>query len=203
MSKSTAEATNTEVQEPTIGQELGFIPLDNEEETTEETEAIETEPATEEPVEETKTEEAEYLNIEELGDKMFKLKINGEESTITVKDALRRIQTDKHLTQEGQRLAEARRQFDELKNSVVDKSTEVKTETDPYDTSYEDESTVNPDIADLKAQIATLTDAVGSVKQNLAPTVYEQNVKAIDTYLRESEGVEESHLIGVFEVNLS
>ncbi len=183
MSESTEEAT-TEVQEPTIGQELGFIPLDNEEETTEETETIETEPDTKEPVEETKTDEVIYLNIEDDGDKMFKLKINGEESTITVKDALRRIQTDKHLTQEGQRLAEERRQLNELKNSVADESAKPKPKED-WDTSYEDETVPNSDIADLKAQIATLTDAVGSVKQNLAPTVYEQNVKVIDNYLRE------------------
>ena len=185
MSKSTAEAT-TEVQEPTIGKEL--FPeqfTDDTEIVEEETEAIETEPDTKESVEETKTDEVEYLNIEELGDKVFKLKINGEESTITVKDALRRIQTDKHLTQEGQRLAEERRQLDALKNSVADKSVEVKTEKDPYDASYEDEPTSNSEIAGLKAEIATLTDAVGSVKRDLAPNVYEQNVKAIDSYLRE------------------
>ena len=184
MSESTAEAT-TEEQEPTIGKEL--FPeqfADDTAEVEEETEPIETEPATEEPVEETKTEEVEYLNIEELGDKMFKLKINGEESTITVKDALRRVQTDKHLTQEGQRLAEERRQLDELKNSIADKSVETKPKED-LDYSYEDETTPNPDIADLKKEVATLTAALGSVKQNLAPTVYEQNVKAIDNYLKE------------------
>ncbi|MEE8382213.1 MAG: hypothetical protein V3R78_10125 [Thermodesulfobacteriota bacterium] len=183
MSESTAEAT-TEVQEPTIGKNLFPEQFTDDTETVEEeTEAIETEPATKEPVEETKTDEVEYLNIEELSDKVFKLKINGEESTITVKDALRRIQTDKHLTQEGQRLAEERRQLDALKNSVADKSVEPKKES--WEEGYEDESTVNPDIADLKAQVATLTDALGAVNQNLAPTVYEQNVKAIDNYLRE------------------
>jgi hypothetical protein len=182
MSESTEEAT-TEVQEPTIGQELGFLPLDNEEETTEETESIETEPDTKEPVEETKTDEVIYLNIEDDGDKVFKLKVNGEESTITVKDALRRIQTDKHLTQEGQRLAEERRQLNELKNSMADESAKPKSKEE-WDTSYEDE-TPNSEIADLKSQIADLTASVGAVKQNLAPTVYEQNVKAIDNYLRE------------------
>jgi len=161
MSKeSTVEATETEVQEPTISKQLwgdkyqnnGLPTVATEE--PEVSEDVETEPVTEEAPTETENPEPEYLNPEDFGDKSFKLNVGGEEVTVNVKDALRRLQTDAYLTQTGQRQAEERRQLDALKNSVVDKSTE-KTE-ESFDDSYED--TPTPKVSALEKQVAQMSE---------------------------------------------
>jgi hypothetical protein len=187
MSESTEEAT-TEEQEPTIGKEL--FPeqfTDDTAEAEEKAEPIETEPETKEPVEEIKAEEPIYLNIEEDGDKLIKLKINGEETTIAVKDVVRRVQTDKYLTQEGQKLAEERKQLNTLKSSVADKSVEPKLK-ESWEDGYEEEQTVNPRVEELESKIDVLTQALGSVQQNIAPTVHEQDMHSVDRYLRDESG---------------
>ena len=190
--ESTVEAT-PEVQEPTISKELWKGKYQNNGTPTVATkepevpEDMKTEPVTEEAPTETETPEPEYLNPEDFGDKSFKLNVGGEEVTVNVKDALRRLQTDAYLTQTGQKLSEERRQLDALKNSVVDKSTEATTE-DPYSEDYEE--TPTPKVSALEKQVADLTDQLGSIQQNMAPSVYEQNIRAIDAHLK-TEGFED------------
>ena len=188
MSESTDKATETpEVQEPTTNQKLfgdmyqnnGLPTVATEE--PEVSEDVEPEPVAEETPDETKILEPEYLNPEDFGDKVFKLNVGGEEVTVNVKDAIRRLQTDKYLTQEGQKLAEERRQLDALKNSVVDKSTETKP-IDNLDLDYSDELT--PNVSALEKQVAQMSEVIGNLQQNMAPSVYEQNIRAIDAHLK-------------------
>lgn len=189
--ESTVEAT-PEVQEPTISKELWKGKYQNNGTPTVATkepevpEDIKTEPVTEEAPTKTETPETEYLNPEDFGDKSFKLNVGGEEVTVNVKDAIRRLQTDKYNTQNAQKLAEERRQLDALKNSMVDKSTE-KTE-ESFDDSYEEAPA--PKVSALEKQVADLTDQLGSIQQNMAPSVYEQNIRAIDAHLK-TEGFED------------
>jgi regulator of replication initiation timing len=193
MSESTDKATETEVQEPTTSKQLwgdkyqnnGLPTVATEE--PEVSENVKTEPVTEEAPTETETPEPEYLNPEDFENKSFKLNVGGEEVTVNVKDAIRRLQTDKYLTQEGQKLAEERRQLDALKNSVVDKSTE-NTEEDPYNESYDE--TPTPKVSALEKQIAEMSKALGNIQQNMAPSVYENNIRAIDAHLK-TEGFDD------------
>ena len=185
--ESTVEAT-PEVQEPTTNQKLfgdayqnnGLPTVATEE--PEVSENVETEPVTEEAPTETETPEPEYLNPEDFGDKSFKLNVGGEEVTVNVKDAIRRLQTDAYLTQTGQKLSEERKQLDALKNSVVDKSTEPKL-TDDLGLGYEDES--NPEVIALKKQLADMDAKIGNLQQNIAPTVFDQDMRKVDAHLRE------------------
>lgn len=187
MSESTQEATETEEQEPTTTKRLwegryqnnGMPTVETKE--SEVSEDVETESVTEETPDKTETPEPEYLNPEDFGDKSFKLNVGGEEVTVNVKDALRRLQTDKYLTQEGQKLAEERRQLDTLKNSVVDKSAETKSEDD-LGLDYEDES--SKEVIALKKEMADMAAKLGSVQQSMAPTMHEQDMRMVDDYLK-------------------
>ena len=63
-------------------------------------------------------------------------------------------------------------------------------------------------IEEIKEDVATpyivVEEATNFPRVHLVTDFSEDEaLQQIDTYLRESEGVEESHLIGVFEVNLS
>jgi hypothetical protein len=193
MSESTDKATETEVQEPTTSKKLwgdkyqnnGLPTVATEE--PEVSENVETEPVAEEAPTETETPEPEYLNPEDFENKSFKLNVGGEEVTVNVKDAIRRLQTDTYLTQQGQKLAEERRQLDALKNSVVDKSAETKP-TDDLDYDYEE--TPTPKVSALEKQVAQMSETLGNIQQNMAPSVYEQNIRAIDAHLK-TEGFDD------------
>jgi hypothetical protein len=67
------------------------------------------EPKAEAPV----TPEPDHLDIEPLGAKKVKVKIDGKEELVSLADVVRGYQTDRHLTQKGQKLAEERKRLEE------------------------------------------------------------------------------------------
>ncbi len=153
---------------------------------------VETETKTEEPPEaRPEPTETKYLSLEEFGNHVVKLKVGGEEQEVPFKDVIRGTQTDKYLTQKGQQLAEQFKQLEKAKDGLIDKSkgAEVKASPeDEYGTDLPEASST--EVMELKQQIAILTNNLSSITATLAPTVYEQEIKSIDAYLK-SQGYDD------------
>lgn len=152
---------------------------------------VEPETKTEEPPE-TKPEptEIKYLSLEEFGDYKVKLKVGGEEQEVSLKDVIRGTQTDKYLTQRGQQLAEQFKQLEKAKDGLITQSkTEVTAGTeDEYNT--DPPETGSTEVVQLRQQVELLTNNLSSITATLAPTVYEQEIKSIDAYLK-SQGYDD------------
>lgn len=85
--------------------------------------------AKEEPV------EPEYFDLDSFKDKKVKVKIDGVEGEATLQDLIKGYQTDRHLTQKGQKIAEERRKLEEFKAEMLkerEKKTESEINDDPY-----------------------------------------------------------------------
>lgn len=147
---------------------------------------VEPEAKTEEPpATETKNEERKYLTLEELDGIFIKTKVDGEERDVEAKDVLRSYQTDRYLTQRGQQLAEEYKQLEKAKDGLITQSkpevtagTEDEYVTDPL------LETSTPEVAVLKQEVEMLKNNLSSISATMAPTVYEQSMKAIDAHLK-------------------
>ncbi|MDP2672059.1 MAG: hypothetical protein Q8O68_00935 [Candidatus Daviesbacteria bacterium] len=134
-----------------------------------------------------------YLDVQEFGDAIFKTKVDGVEFDIPVKDVVRAYQTDRYLTQKGQRLAEEARRIEEQKASSKTSSTpEPKIEEDGLYTEL-----IKPHTEQLSKQILTLSEQVKQMQENermvaveLAPARYEKVMTNIDSQLKK-EGLDD------------
>ncbi len=151
-------------------------------EVTGEAPTIETEKVAEEPSKEPASTEPEYLSPEDFGDKQFKLLIDGKEEVVTFKDAVRRIQTDKSLTQKGQKIAEEFRQLQALKNTQPKPGEVIAPRDDVVVDEYAEQPSA--DMRAMQTQVDSLTKIVSGLNSTLAPTVYDQELKRVDTYLK-------------------
>ena len=79
-------------------------------------EAIEEEEADED---DTSTQEAVY-GLDDLDDFKVKVKIDGEESAVSIEELVKSYQTDQHLSNKGRELGDARKALDEERQSKID-----------------------------------------------------------------------------------
>lgn len=204
--KEAIQDTSEEEKEPTTSQNLfgndynlTVEEIENhksdETNTPEETsEEVKPEPSTEEPPT-TKPEpiETKYLSLEEFGNFMIKTKVDGEEQDVSVKDVLRGYQTNKYLTQRGQQIGEQFKQLEKAKDGLIDKSKTVEVKANPEDEYSLDPSPIetgSTEMAQLRQQVEMLNNNLQSVTATLAPTVYEQEMKAINAHLK-SQGYDD------------
>lgn len=136
------------------------------------------------PEPEVKT-EPEYLSVEDFGDRMVKIKVDGVEQTIPFKDAIRRIQTDKHLTEKGQKLSEERRALEDLKKSILSENKPVvmSNEPEPDDEIYKEY--VKPHMNKYENEIKSLKQTVKDMESTLQPIQYQNNLKQIASLLKD------------------
>lgn len=202
VTESTQEATQgtSEVEELSTGQKLFPDLLPSKENAVKEgevvpetipdevAETVETDSKAEESsTEETKTEELIYLSLKDNGDDLVKLKVGDEEEDVKLKDVIRRAQTDKYLTQKAQQLAEKYKQLEKAKDGVIAKSkpAEVIAGEDDYGDDSSSITESNSEILELKKQIEALNTSFSNMSAIIAPTVHEQDMQAVDAYLKE------------------
>lgn len=151
----------------------------------EEPETKETKPLAEEVLTEKPAPEVDFLSVEDYGDKMVKLKVDGEEIEVSFADMQRRYQTDKALTQRGQKLAAERKAFEE---QTVKTPAEV-----PIDIKSEEEEYLDPETKQfvtketdvLKKEIATLKDTLDQMSQVTGPMQYQTDLGEINNKMKE------------------
>lgn len=125
-----------------------------------------------------------YLDIQEFGDAIIKAKVDGVELDVPVKDVLRGYQTDRYLTQKGQRLAAEEKRIKE--QAMAKPATETPKEEDGL---YNE--LVKPHTEKLSQQILSLSDEIKQMRENekiiaaeLAPVRYEKVMTSIDSELK-------------------
>jgi len=127
--------------------------------------------------------EAEYLSAEDFGNRLIKIKVDGVELEIPFKDAIRRIQTDKHLTEKGQRLAEERKNLELLKQSITHPIQAVNTEPESDDGIYQEY--VKPHLSKYENEIQGLKSELKSMEAVMQPIKYQNNLRAVAEVLKE------------------
>jgi len=186
-SQSSAEATTGEKKEESasIGTteklfaDLMPVPekLPSKKEDASKEEAKEPEKA-EKPVE--KTEEPDTFDLDAFKEKKVKVKIDGREREVTLKDLIKGYQTDQYLTQKGQRVAEEAKLIEEFKKNL-----KVK----PQDTMSEEEDevakTVKPYLSPLEKELNSLKETMATLQPTIGPMVYQNNLKKVESALKE------------------
>jgi len=129
--------------------------------------------------------EPEYLSLEDFGEKMVKVKIGGEEKEIPLRDAIRGYQTDQHLTQKGQKVAEEYRKLQEMRAESPKKESAPSSEDDNEALDYFGEDEESPIVKALKQEIEGLKEQFTSVSSVIEPMKLENSLKGIDEKLRE------------------
>jgi hypothetical protein len=119
------------------------------------------------------------LSLDEHGDHIVTVKIDGVEKEVSFKDVLRGYQTDQYLTQKGQKLALERQTFEEMRRTVAPAKAPEPEEVDPLT------EILQPYIKPFQAKIAALENALQEVSVVTAPAKYQQNLTNLDNRLKE------------------
>lgn len=132
--------------------------------------------------------DSKYLDIQKFGDAIIKTKVDGVELDVPVKDVVKAYQTDRYLTQKGQKIAEEARR-------IATKEKEQTTNLLPEEKIIEEDALyteiVKPHTEQLSKQILSLSDEIKQMRENekilameLAPIRYEKAMSAIDSQLK-------------------
>lgn len=131
-----------------------------------------------------------YLDVYEFGDAMIKAKVDGIELDVPVKDVVRAYQTDKYLTQKGQRIAEEARRMKEKEQEMANLNVKSTTEA-PIEEDGLYKELIKPHTELLSKQILSLSEEVRQMKEKeriiegeLAPVRYEKAMSIIDDQMK-------------------
>jgi len=119
------------------------------------------------------------LSLDEHGDHIVTVMIDGVEKEVSFKDVLWGYQTDQYLTQKGQKLALERQTFEEMRRTVAPAKAPEPEEVDPLT------EILQPYIKPFQAKIAALENALQEVSVVTAPAKYQQNLTNLDNRLKE------------------
>jgi hypothetical protein len=127
----------------------------------------------------------DLLDTDAFGNKKVKVKVDGVESEVTLKELLKSYQLEKHLTQKGQQLGERERVLKEYESKF---EATLKQASTPKDVPEDDPlaEVVDPYVKPLKQEIADLKKTVAELKGATQPLEYQSNLKKVDTYLKKS-----------------
>lgn len=179
MSDKATEAGTTAKLFPEFSADAGHQPEEEKQ-----AEPVQEEKATKEPDEEPEKKDTpapKYLTPEEHGDEMVKVKIDGKEMDVPFRDLLRGYQTDQHLTQKGQKIAQEKQTLEEIKRQFGDKTPAqpaTPEEVDPLT------AILQPYIVPFQQKIADLEKKLENVSVVTAPAQYQANLKRLDGTLK-------------------
>mgnify|MGYP001587079480 FL=1 len=127
--------------------------------------------------------ELKTLTVDEYGDKMVKVKIEGVEKEVSFKDLLKGYQTDQYLTQKGHKIAEEKRYLDSLLQSrpIEQLGSPVPDENDDL---YFNE-VIKPQTEAIKQEIKQLKDIMAQTTQVIGPMQYRNDLEKLDTYMKQ------------------
>lgn len=133
----------------------------------------------EEPVTET-PEEPDYIDLDALGEKKVKVKIDGVESIVPLRELHKGYQKEQYLTVKGQQLAEERKYLESLKNQLLQviPPAQQQEEEDPL------KEVINPYVSPILEEISTLKQQINMLSQVAAPYQYQQALNAVDAHLK-------------------
>lgn len=130
--------------------------------------------------------EPEYLSLEDFGDKKVKVKIDGVEKEVTLRELQKGYQTDQYLTQKGQKLSEDYKRLTQLKPESIQTDSKATASNEAINTDDEFyREYIAPYVEPYKKKVGTLEATLESFKGVLAPLAYENNLKMVDKSLKE------------------
>jgi len=153
---------------------------------------VETPPATPAPV----------LTIEDLKGKKVKVKVGGVEMEVLGEDVIRGFQTDRFLTQKGQRLAEQERDIERRKTATppapvpagpgAAAAPEPAIEIDPTASPEEIEwarkhvlPLIKQQIKEVESRVDSVDQSVRSLTQETHPARYERGLRVLESQMKE------------------
>lgn len=131
--------------------------------------------------------EPDYLDIEAFGTKKVKVKVDGQEAEVLLSDVVRGYQTDRHLTQKGQKLAEERKKWEQERTAAAPPKPAEPAVNKPGDDVKDPElqKVLEPFLKPYQEQIKTLVKELETLKPALQPIQLEQNLEKEDNYWKE------------------
>lgn len=136
-----------------------------------------------------------YISPEEFADHLLKLKVDGVEEEATFADVIRRIQTDKHLTNKGQRLSEMEKSLREEKSvlaerekliaEIIANQSKPPKEEDALDSIIKDD----PYVKRLEAEMQAMRQSLEDLNQQTAPTRLNAAIERVDKYAKDALGL--------------
>jgi hypothetical protein len=120
-------------------------------------------------------------------DKTYKVKVDGIEMEVNEEELVKGYQTQKALSQRGQKLAEERREFEMSKSNPVP-DTQIPKPDEPLldgDEAYYKEF-ISPYVNPLKEQIKDLTNQLEEIQSEMRPTRYNTVMEEIDREMKEA-----------------
>jgi len=118
---------------------------------------------------------SEYLELKDFSEKLVKVKVDGVETEIPLKDVIKGYQTDKHLSQKGQKLADEFKRIQEMQIQPVSVANEALVSDD----SGIDEFT-DPLVAEQAKRIKALEDKISGLNSVVEPLQYERTKAKMD-----------------------
>ena len=116
-----------------------------------------------------------YLDLQDSGDKKVKVKIDGVETEILLKDVVKGYQTEQYLTRKGQALAEERKKI----QGVIPPTHSKDDYLDPL---------MLEKMESLEGEVAAMKEREQATISELAPLRYERSLRGIDSEMK-AEGL--------------
>lgn len=134
------------------------------------------------PQEEKPAEAPKVLTVDELGDQLVKVKIDGVEKEVPFRDVLRGYQTDQHLTAKGQKIAKEKQDLESMKRQTGGAQPPAQpTQVQEVDPLLE---VLQPYIKPFQEKISQLEKTLEDVAIVTKPALYQANLHKVDTYLK-------------------
>lgn len=135
----------------------------------------------------------DFLNLDEIGDRKVKTKIDGVEGEVSLSELVKGYQTDKHLSQKGQELGAQRLKLSEQQKQIDDALANIQQPAqhqapmasmpEGFDPEMLDETT-RAAFNSQNGQIQTLTDTINNLAVSMQGVQLEQQYKQIDAMLK-------------------
>lgn len=106
----------------------------------------------------------EYLDVAQISDRWVKLTVDGVETEMQVKDAVKSIQLERHLTQRGQALAEQEKTLREIRSELLTRPAPAPAKPDDPNNPDPGPSS-DPSVAKLEKQLAETQRQLAEVMQ--------------------------------------
>lgn len=128
--------------------------------------------------------EPDYLDIEAFGTKKVKVKVDGQEAEVLLSDVVRGYQTDRHLTQKGQKLAEERKKWEQERTAAAPPKPAEPAVNKSGDESVDPElqKVLEPFLKPLQEEITYWKKELEKLQPALQPIQLEQNLDKEDNY---------------------
>ncbi len=142
----------------------------------------------------------ESLDLQAFGDRMVKVKIDGQEMEVPFREVVKGYQTDQYLSRKGQRIEGERQRLKETRIAPAPYVSQETQPAPPDDPLYE---VVKPYLEPLQRQLAQAEVTIGTLSNLAAPVQYQQNLKGLDGELKKQGFTDFNDYVPKIEAELS